>query len=303
MSGGRRLSAKHILPLATGVFLTLAGCGTYVPNIQENPWASDPNRLVQAIVESIHCEVINAVVYVINEDRATYWSNPQQGLKADWLNKWGAQMQITLTTDEQSSLSPSGSYSPNIFTLLGGANLSSEATRTDILNFYYTVTNLYGKGTGCTPKILSDLDLGNHPVGSLLIQSDLKLRDWLSAVVLGVGTEQIPITKPAGVTNPSFSNAILHDVKFQVTTSGNITPIWKLALATINPAAPFATASRTRTHELIITFGPNDPTTNSLGPNTPAAGAFLSQQIGSAIGNTVSRNSVISNSVISNIVH
>ena len=293
---------KHILPLVTGIALMLTGCGTYVPNIQENPWASDPNRLVAAIVTSIHCEIINAVVYVINADRANYWSNPQQGLKADWLNKWGAQIQITLTTDERSALSPSGSYSPNIFTLLLGANISSEATRTDTLNYYHTVKNLYGIGKGCTPKILSDLDLGNHPVGSLLIQSDLKLRDWLSAVVLGVGTEQIPITKPAGVTNPSFSNAILHDVKFQVITSGNITPTWKLALATINPTAPFATASRTRTHELLITFGPNDPATNSLGPNTPAAGTFLSQQIGSAISNASLSNNVTSNSIISNIV-
>jgi hypothetical protein len=215
----------------------LPGCGTYVPNIQENPWASDPNRLVEAIVASIHCEIKNAVTYVINTDRLNYWDpathNPS--LKADWLlNDWGAQLQITLTTDEQSALSPSGSYSPNIFTLLGGANISSEATRTDTLNYYYTVKSLYGTGFGCTPKIISDLDLENHPVGSLLIQSDLKLRDWLSAVVLGHGTDQIPITKPTGVTNPSFSNAILHDVKFQVITSGNITPTWKLALATIN---------------------------------------------------------------------
>jgi hypothetical protein len=295
-------TTKHFLPCMMSAALMLAGCGTRVPNIQENPWASDPNRLVEAIVSSIHCEIINAVVYVINEDRATYWSNPQQGLKADWLNKWGAQIQITLTTDEQGSLGPSGSYSPNIFTLLSGSNISSEATRTDTLNYYYTIPNLYNKGTGCTAKILSDLDLGNHPVGSLLIQSDLKLRDWLSAVVLGVGTEQIPIGKPAGVTNPSFSNAILHDVKFQVITSGNITPTWKLALATINPTAPFATASRTRTHELLITFGPNDPATNSLGPNTPASGTFLAQQVGNAISNTALRNNVISNSIISNIV-
>src|ERR1700747_3518065 len=88
-------------------------------------------------------------------------------------------------------LSPSGSYSPNIFNLLGGANVSSEATRTDILNFYYTVKTLYNTGNVCTPPVISDIE--NHPPGSLLIQSDLKQRDWLSAVVSGVGTEQIPV--------------------------------------------------------------------------------------------------------------
>jgi hypothetical protein len=292
-------TTKHFLPCMMSAALMLAGCGSRVPDIQENPWESDPNRLVEAIVESIRCEIRQAVIYVIAKDSANH-KILEPGQHTAWLyNNWGAQIQITLITDEQSALSPSGSHSPNIFTLLGGANISSEATRTDILNYYYTVKDLYGQGL-CTPKFIGDI--GNHPVGSLLIQSDLKLRDWLSAVVLGAGTEQIPVTLPAGVNNPSASNAISHDVKFQVITSGNITPTWKLALATINPTAPFATASRTRTHELLITFGPNDPKSNSLGPNSPAAGTFLSQQIGSAISSAALRNNVTSNSIISNIV-
>jgi hypothetical protein len=75
-----------------GVVLTLEGCGTYVSNIQENPWATDPNRLVVAILGSVLCEIKNAVVYVINTD----WQNYQdprthnQGLYAYWLYKdWG----------------------------------------------------------------------------------------------------------------------------------------------------------------------------------------------------------------------
>jgi hypothetical protein len=290
---------KHVLLFVVGIALVLGGCGTYVPNIQENPWAPDANRLVEAIVESIHCEIIQAVIYVVSHDSM----NPkilEPGRHTAWLyNNWGAQIQITLKTDEQSALSPSGSYSPNIFNLLGGANISSEETRTDILNFTIRL-KLYTIQVKCVPRLL--FLIGNHPPGSLLIQSDLKLRDWLAAVVLGVGTEQVPVTLPAGVKNPSANNAISHDVTFQVITSGNITPTWKLALATINPTAPFATASRTRTHELLITFGPNDLATNSLGPNSPAAGTFLSQQIGSAISNAALRNNVTSNSIISNIL-
>ena len=30
-------AAKHLLPLTIGIVLILAGCGTYVPEIQENP--------------------------------------------------------------------------------------------------------------------------------------------------------------------------------------------------------------------------------------------------------------------------
>jgi hypothetical protein len=287
------LSPKQLLPLAIAVILSLAGCGTYVPNIQENPWASDPNRLVQAIVQSIHCEMKDAVIFIRQHDTE---------MATDWLfNDWGAQIQLSLTTDEQSGLGPSGKYSPNIFTLFGGANVSSDATRIDILNYYYTVNQLYGNGNKCTQNLRDNID--NHPVGSLLIQSDLKLREWLLSVILGAATNELPVRTPASAQNSANAkNAVSHDVKFQVITSGNITPTWKLALATINPTVPFATASRTRTHELLITFGPNDPKTNSLGANTPAANAFLSQQIGSAISNAALRANVISNSIISNIV-
>jgi hypothetical protein len=51
-----------------GIVLTLAGCGTYVPEIQENPWSHDVAALIQAIAYSIHCELRNSVVDVKYED-------------------------------------------------------------------------------------------------------------------------------------------------------------------------------------------------------------------------------------------
>jgi hypothetical protein len=308
------LSIKHILPLAMGVVLTLAGCGIRVPDIQENPWASQPDVLVQAILASIRCEIKDAVVYVINND----WRNSQeyhQPAGAYWLYRdWGVQVQVTLTTDELGGLSPSGSYMPNIFTLIGGATISSEATRTDIVNYYYTIKELYsgrdshgnpelyGHVTPCNQSYLDKIvDNPNRPVGSLLIKSDLKLREWLDAAVLSYVTNVMPINIPENAKkSPDAKNGISHDVKFQVITNGNITPMWKLALATINPTAPFASASRTRTHDLLVTFGPNDPSTDSnLATNSAAAGSFLAQQIGIASSNTPLHNNVISNSIIS----
>jgi hypothetical protein len=277
---------KHILP-AIGIALTVAGCGTYVPEIQENYWYPDPNRLVEAIIQSIHCEIRNAVTAVINEDRWNYWnslhSTYPQPLQAAWLNDWGAQMQITLSVDEQSSFSPSGLYSPmKIFFLNGGVSASSEATRIETLNYYYTINDIYnvGKGEGCSQELTATIS--DHPIGSLLIQSDLKLKEWLRAVVLGHKTGEIPIVLPPYTTNTTAKNAISHEIKFIVITSGNITPMWKLERATINPTGSLFTGSRNRTHDLLITLGPNDPKSNSLGIGTPAANANLAQQIGVA---------------------
>jgi hypothetical protein len=277
---------KRIVECMANASTALSGCTPNVPDIQEDPSAPDPNRLVEAIVGSVSCEIRDAVVYVINMDRVNYQHNPEQGLSTNWLiNKWGVQIQISIILDEKGPL-----LSPTLFR---GANPSSDETRTDTINYYYTVKDLYGTGKECSSAFLSNLK--EHPAGSLLIQSDLKLRDWLSVVVLGFGG---PNVEKSGTAK----NAIVHDVKFQVVTSGNLTSAWKIALATNNSTTPLGAASRIRTHELLIILGPDDPTTRSLGPNSPASGTLLSQQIGSAISNALSRGSILSNSLISNII-
>jgi hypothetical protein len=129
-----------------------------------------------------------------------------------------------------------------------------------------------------------------YPMGSLLIYSDLKLDEWLSGVMLSHLTKDFP------TANNNPKNGLTHHVTFKVVTSGSINPSWKLEHATINPAGSLFTANRTRTHDLLITFGPNvsapdpsDPSgkkvTNSLGGTTPAAYTNLAAQIGIAITN------------------
>ena len=45
------------------IALVLSGCGLHVPDIQENPFYDQGEQLlVKAIVNSIHCEVKNAVL-------------------------------------------------------------------------------------------------------------------------------------------------------------------------------------------------------------------------------------------------
>jgi hypothetical protein len=275
---------KHVLPSVIGIIaLMISGCGTYVPEIQEIPGA-DAQRFVQAIVGSIKCEIKDAVVWVINDDQTNAITYKQQKF-ADWLLGWGAQIQLTLQVNEQSAISPSGLYSPmKIFFLGGGANLSSSATRINVINYYYTVPELYGTGKYCT-DILKENTRSNYPLGSLLIQSDLKLREWLLDVVRGLATDNISFDNTKGtIGNDKAKNALSHEVKFEIVTSGNITPMWKLVNATIFPNSPFFSTSRDRTHDLLITFGPNDPASNSLGVGTPAANLNLSSQIGISNG-------------------
>ena len=157
-----------------------------------------------------------------------------------------------------------------MFTLGGGLTQSADATRTDKLSFYYKVSDLLAQDT-CTAGIQEGNDR------SLLVQSDLRLSEWLqdylTPVKLGEGQE--PSLK-AGILK---SNVISHDVKFEVLSSGNITPAWKLTNATVDQTGSLFSASRDRTHDLLITLGPGDDT----GLSGAASNADISQQISNGI--------------------
>ena len=106
----------------------------------------------------------------------------------------------------------------------------------------------------------------------------MKVKEWLLATVRGLATDNISFD------NKNAKNTISHEVRFEIITSANVTPTWKLVHATINPNSPLFSASRDRTHDLLITFGPNDSATKSLGVGTPAANTNLASQIGISNG-------------------
>jgi hypothetical protein len=264
------------------VFGALGGCGTYVPEIQEFPGSSvDGQLLVKEIVRNVHCEVKRAVTYVIDQDKKLAAYN---GVRlAPWLEKnWGVTIQLTLTIDEKSSVSPSLTYTPNpvsaLFTLGAGGSLSSQATRIDTLYSFYTVKDLYLLPKNCAPA--------NPAKGSFLLESDLKLRQWLVDTVLTSATGDV--NYPTKIDGPLKEDVISHEVKFEVDTSGAITPAWTLTRVSINPNSPFLASSRNRTHDLIIILGPTDQTSKRAGP--VAANAQLSSAIGLAVANGIKNN-------------
>jgi hypothetical protein len=173
-------------------------------------------------------------------------------------------MQMVLTVEEVGAVNPSAAYNdvlPNVlkkgvtvpqsFALNAGGTVSSDATRSDTTYSYYNVGRLVnGPNKICD----SPPDLrGSSP----LLKSDLGITDYLYAVV--PGADAFPSSSPAkgGVGKTAKVDVYSYEVKFIVVTNGNINPTWKLVnLSAGTGNLPLVNAGRTRTHDLILTFGP-----------------------------------------------
>lgn len=127
--------------------------------------------------------------------------------------------------------------------------------------------------------------------GGVLIEGDLKIRQWLvmslrSAFVNGGVTgdfakdlqNEIKVAK---------KDVLQNEITFVVSYSGNVTPAWKLVRVTANQSGNFFNAQRTRTQDLVVTLGP--------APNDAQAAAVQRQQnqdlasaIGIAVANAIS---------------
>jgi hypothetical protein len=241
----------------------LVGCGTSVPEIQDIGDSAAGQQLVQAIVTNITCEVQDGVNRIYKHRHSTF------------LDNWGVQIMLNLTIEEKGSVSPSLNYLPTtMFTLGADGSFSSDATRTDKLNSYYTVKELLRLGP-CAPA--------DRTHGTLLRADDLKLTEWLFDNVTASDTGEVRYGDDS--KGPFGQNVISHEIKFEVVLSGDITPGWVLKYVKINPTAPFLSAKRDKTHDLIITLGPTDK--SGTAPSQAAANAALASDIGVAVGNNV----------------
>lgn len=290
--------------LAFVALIGMSGCGTYTPNIRE-VWGQegDEQRIVKAIVRRIHCEIREAVTSVIEDDiRDAQEFNQSRKLK--WFETWGAQATLTLSIDEKSNLNPGvifntpiigaetwfpgGSSLPasQAYTLGLGGSFATTANRIDKLNWFYTVADLRQvrpQNRSCASET---------PGSYLIVDSDLKLKEWLAAAVVPVQTDELVFT-----TDPKAKDVISHQVKFEIQTSGDITPTWRLVRVTANGGGPFFGAGRTRTQDLTITFGPTEVIAMAPGPKHKkgvavipvgaAQNAHLASQIGLSVANNL----------------
>jgi hypothetical protein len=240
----------HYIRTATGllILLILASCGTYVPNITDNPFLSEPERnaFVQAILRNIRCELQDAVVLLYAQNSSDI---DPQNRNLRWFDGWAAQMSVTLTIDEKGEFNPTGTWLPNkVFSLAAGLDASSEAQRVNKLGGFFLISELKRY------EVCPTTDRNRGP----FILSNLKLYDWLKPTIIAMNLNDFPV--PGNKSGPQGSNVISHEVKFVIRTGASVTPMWILTSATVNKGGTLLSASRERTQDMTITFGPPDDT-------------------------------------------
>jgi hypothetical protein len=284
---------RWIVPL--GAAYCVGGCGLYVPEIQDFGDKAAGQQLVESIAYNVTCEVQDAIDKVYN--------NPDHPVKSTFLDTWGVQIALSIQVEEKSSANPLVNFLPpspltSVFNLSVGGTLSADATRQDKLNSYFTVAQLRKLGP-CKP--------GTRPGGLLLMQSNLGLDEWLYDNLTAGNTGEVNYATDYS-DGPLKQNVISHEIKFDITNTGNLTPGWKLARAMVNQSGNLFSATRDRTNDLTITLGPTLPTPKPVvgadgkpvkdangnvktkmvnAPSDDAATAALASQIGLAVANAL----------------
>jgi len=252
---------------------SLSGCGTLVPQIGEiwdDNSGNSAHDLEMKIKKKIYCELQYAVSFINNpnyrETFKQYYLWKEKNIKP-LPESWGVQVQIFLTVDENTALAPGVTFNtpmipgttffPNKITVPGsqsysfslGGTLSSDAMRVDKFTFYYLVKDLEGEQPQCSPD---NRDPEDFQGSSLLLESDLGIYKWLN--------NAMNIRSSVGTSQPVQQEVMSYDVKFDILSSGNVTPTWKLVRVTTSSSNLFST-KRERTHQMILTFGPAAPST------------------------------------------
>lgn len=287
---------KHSRFFAAFAAAGLAGCGLTVPTIQE-PWDTEVRlpggkvpisataQIEFQIKERIYCDLREAVIAL-----QPYTWTDENGRHPALPANWGAAVAISLEVDEATALNPGVTFNdilPNAITKFGpvsqsfnlgfGGTLSSTASRIDKFNPYYTVAELskpLPRYSTCFPQNETFRSAGVTPASSspFILESDLGIKDWLRDATLV--NNMVKSDKGSSGSGPPV-DTISYEIKFVIVSSGNVTPTWKLVKWSANTGStPFFSTGRTRTHDLILTIGPD---------NLNSQNSHLASQIASGV--------------------
>ena len=250
-------------------------------------------------------------------------------------DSWGVLSQLTLQAEEKSALTPGATFKtpmhnvpvnfpgetigatgalaavtygplsvPQSFGLGLGGQLSSDNLRSDKYNTYYSAQQLNVPSAGDGSGPCRDNVFGDDPKTTsspFVDASNLGIREWLKSAVRVINFERSSRAAKNGEGPPlsatgTASDSSTYDNKFIIITDANIAPNWNpVRIGT--PSTPLFDASRTRTHELIMTVGPGANSfkistttgrpTLSVEPSAGALDAFNAALIGSAVSNAI----------------
>jgi len=212
---------RKILDCISGGATNVGDCKLSIPGLQDSGNPVDDQLFVMALMSNIACELREAVSY-ISETHDLFKKKYKGAYTGISIDTWGAQMTLTLSTGGLAN----GTY---------GA-----ATRMNRINTYQLVADL--KKAVCGP--------GGRPDGGNLLQTDLKLREWL---VSAVSSDDVVASGPPRVP---FQNALQHEVKFVILSTGVSSLPWKATSVAVDRRPNSAVLPEMRVHDLIITFGP-----------------------------------------------
>jgi hypothetical protein len=263
--------------------ILLAGCGLTPPRLAEVWEAQDVRSdMVLSIKRNILCETI-AGIREINRI-PTSFGPPIP-------DNYSVQLQLTLTIAESTDLSSNLTYNQ---TLTNGSqsgitigrnwsvglsgDLSSTATRTDTSYSYWSVKQIAGPGKNKAWCEDPEWPMDRRST-SPLVQSDLGITRFLSDQVKAA--DLLHSSKP-GAKAPDKIDVYSYDLKFVVVSTGGISPQFKL-IPLSGGGTPILNLNRTRTHELLLTFGPSAP-----GGFQPSPFSF-NQHLNTQLGSTLSR--------------
>lgn len=295
--------------------ITLSGCGTYVPEMQ-NSWENkDSTALVHVdqLTDHTTCEIVRAFQIILaDREQANRFliSKGQKPVDISQIATWDAEVVLTLTVDEKSQFNPGVSLNaiyPNaikrfangVVTVgqtgsLGLAGqFSSDATRKITVGFGFHLRDYLAGPKAKRLAELANTEKGGicEPAGGPFIDGDLKFYDTLASALYSAGSNQNdPYTSTFLDELKMYQSSlkkdvISHDVTFIVVYGANVTPNIKLINVSANQGSnPFLGAQRTNTQEVLITVGPN------VKSNPVATSTILSSQIINGINSAFAKS-------------
>jgi hypothetical protein len=278
--------SKFFKPFTLGICLLIAGCGTHLPYVgevwNEEGWreVGVNDNLAIKIRAKVFCDLVEAANSAIG---TTYYPDPEKGKasRAPYpvLKNFGVQMQLTITIDETGAIDPSGALThilPNALvgkvvasqsvSLNSSAVISSQAVRIDTYYSYFTIERLTNPKN---KELCSHRNTTINTWSNLL--SDLRIKEFLGNATYSATIIHSSEAPAKGNAKTAKFDIFSYDTKFVVQTSLGINPVVKLASQSVGSGTnPLVNANRTRTHELLLTFGPDND-----GPITAALNIHL----------------------------